>query len=193
MTQVDAILARLLALHPRRIDLSLEPHVAHPRTRSAIRNAVCRRSFMSPAPTAKARRSRSCAPVLEAAGKRAHVYTSPNLVRINERFRLAGTLVADEELGRRAGRNASAPTAAHRSPCSRLKPQRRSCCSPGIPPMCCCWKSVLAGGWMRPTSSRQPLASVITPVSIDHVDLLGDTLEKSRPKKPPSCGAACRR
>ena len=28
--------------------------------------------------------------MLEAAGKRVHAYTSPNLVRINERFRLAG-------------------------------------------------------------------------------------------------------
>ena len=40
---------------------------------------------------------------LEAAGKRVHVYTSPNLVRLNERFRLGrdggGRLVDDAELG----------------------------------------------------------------------------------------------
>ena len=36
--------------------------------------------------------------MLEAAGKRVHVYTSPNLVRINERFRLAGELVSDDAL-----------------------------------------------------------------------------------------------
>ena len=41
--------------------------------------------------------------ILEAAGLRVHVYTSPHLVRFNERFRLGATgggrLVSDEELG----------------------------------------------------------------------------------------------
>ncbi len=35
---------------------------------------------------------------IEAAGLKAHVYTSPHLVRFNERIRLAGTLIDDEEL-----------------------------------------------------------------------------------------------
>lgn len=34
---------------------------------------------------------------LEASGHRVHVFTSPHLVRVNERVRLAGTLVTDEE------------------------------------------------------------------------------------------------
>src|SRR5205085_8200435 len=37
--------------------------------------------------------------MLEAAGRTVHVYTSPNLVRVNERFRLGGgALVSDAEL-----------------------------------------------------------------------------------------------
>jgi dihydrofolate synthase/folylpolyglutamate synthase len=35
---------------------------------------------------------------LEAAGARVHVFTSPHLVRVNERIRLAGTLVSDAQL-----------------------------------------------------------------------------------------------
>jgi dihydrofolate synthase/folylpolyglutamate synthase len=35
---------------------------------------------------------------VEAAGLKAHVYTSPHLVRFNERIRLAGTLIEDERL-----------------------------------------------------------------------------------------------
>ena len=35
---------------------------------------------------------------IEAAGLKAHVYTSPHLVRFNERIRLAGTLIEDERL-----------------------------------------------------------------------------------------------
>ena len=36
--------------------------------------------------------------VAEAAGLRVHVFTSPHLVRFNERIRLAGELVSDEQL-----------------------------------------------------------------------------------------------
>jgi dihydrofolate synthase/folylpolyglutamate synthase len=35
---------------------------------------------------------------LEAAGHRVHVFTSPHLVRFNERIRLAGRLIEDESL-----------------------------------------------------------------------------------------------
>ena len=35
---------------------------------------------------------------LEAAGYRAHVYTSPHLVRFNERIRVAGMLIDDDAL-----------------------------------------------------------------------------------------------
>ena len=35
---------------------------------------------------------------LEAAGHRVHVFTSPHLVRYNERIRLAGTLISDDQL-----------------------------------------------------------------------------------------------
>ena len=34
----------------------------------------------------------------EAAGYRVHVYTSPHLVRFNERIRVAGKLIGDDEL-----------------------------------------------------------------------------------------------
>src|SRR6188474_778892 len=34
----------------------------------------------------------------EAAGYRVHVYTSPHLVRFNERIRIAGRLIGDDEL-----------------------------------------------------------------------------------------------
>ena len=40
---------------------------------------------------------------------------------------------------------------------------------------------------------ERPLASVITPVSMDHVEFLGDTLEKIAAEKAASSSAACRR
>ncbi|HVF38079.1 MAG TPA: bifunctional folylpolyglutamate synthase/dihydrofolate synthase, partial [Sphingomicrobium sp.] len=40
---------------------------------------------------------------LEAAGKRVHAFTSPHLVRYNERIRIAGTLIDDEQLAELMG------------------------------------------------------------------------------------------
>ena len=99
---IDAVLARLLALHPKRIDLSLGrierllaaldhperrlPSVIHVAGTNGKGSTI---AFMRAA--------------LEAAGKIVHVYTSPNLVRLNERFRIGqkggGVLVGDDELG----------------------------------------------------------------------------------------------
>ena len=97
MTQVDAILKRLLALHPRRIDLSLGrmwrilEALGHPQRRLPPTIHVA-------GTNGKGSTVAFMRAMLEAAGKSVHAYTSPNLVRINERFRLAGTLVGDDEL-----------------------------------------------------------------------------------------------
>src|SRR5205809_4936958 len=101
MASIDAIVARLLTLHPRLIDLSLDrmwrildalghperrlPPVIHVAGTNGKGSAI---AFMRA--------------VLEAAGRSVHVYTSPHLVRFNERFRLGaargGKLVSDQEL-----------------------------------------------------------------------------------------------
>ena len=101
MTPIDSIVARLTALHPKRIDLSLErierllaalgssgkklPPVIHVAGTNGKGSTI---AFLRA--------------MLEAAGKRVHVYTSPHLVRFNERFRLGapgeGKLVSDDEL-----------------------------------------------------------------------------------------------
>ena len=101
MTAVDSILARLLALHPRRIDLSLDrvlrllDRLGHPERRLPPVIHVA-------GTNGKGSTIAFLRAMLEAAGKSVHVYTSPNLVRINERFRLGapggGMLVSDAEL-----------------------------------------------------------------------------------------------
>ena len=101
MTAYDTILARLLALHPKRIDLSLErierllAALGNPeRQLPPVIHVAGTNGKGSTIAFARA--------MLEAAGKRVHVYTSPHLVRFNERFRLAGagpgTLVSDQAL-----------------------------------------------------------------------------------------------
>ena len=91
----DTITARFAHLHPRRIDLSLgrierlladlgAPHKRLPPTIhvAGTNGKGSTVAFMRA--------------ILEAAGFTAHVYTSPHLVRFNERIRIAGKLVDDE-------------------------------------------------------------------------------------------------
>ena len=148
------LIARLSALHPERIDLDLErmqrllERLDHPeRKLPPVIHVAGTNGKGSTIAYLRA--------ILEAAGLRVHVYTSPYLVRINERFRLGrpggGILVGDDELLRGARSIASAPMPARRSRFSKSKPRRRSACSRSIRPMWCCWKSVSAAGSMPPT------------------------------------------
>src|SRR5271155_5158049 len=101
MPPVDAILARLLALHPKRIDLSLDrmwrllEALGHPEKK--LPPVIHVAGTNGKGSTIAFMRA-----MLEAAEARGHVYTSPNLVRMNERYRLGqaggGVLVSDADL-----------------------------------------------------------------------------------------------
>src|SRR6516165_1127114 len=97
MTPVDAVIARLLSLHPKKIDLSLErmwqllERLGHPERR--LPPVILVAGTNGKGSTVAFMRA-----MLEAAGRTVHVYTSPHLVRFNERIRLGGALVADEAL-----------------------------------------------------------------------------------------------
>ena len=94
---LDIILARLLTLHPRKIDLSLDRIVRlldalgqpHHRLPPVIHIAGT---------NGKGSTLAFLRAILEASGARVHAYTSPHLIRFNERIRLAGALVSDEML-----------------------------------------------------------------------------------------------
>src|SRR5215468_11751622 len=101
MNLVDSIVARLLALHPKRIDLSLDrmwrllAALGHPeRQLPPVIHVAGTNGKGSTIAFMRA--------ILESGGLAAHVYTSPHLVRFHERVRLGrvggGVLVDDERL-----------------------------------------------------------------------------------------------
>ena len=95
------LIARLSALHPKQIDLSLErmhrllKRLDHPERKLAPVIHVA-------GTNGKGSTIAYLRAILEAAGLRVHVFTSPYLVRINECYRLGrpggGVLVGDDEL-----------------------------------------------------------------------------------------------
>src|SRR5215510_6293496 len=101
MNQIDNIVARLTALHPRRIDLSLD-RVARLLAALGHPERKVPRVIHVAGTNGKGSTIAFLRAILEAAGKRVHTYTSPHLVRFNERFRIGRTgesrLVSDDEL-----------------------------------------------------------------------------------------------
>lgn len=97
MARSDAILMRLLSLHPKIIDLSLArmekilAKLGNPQNRvPPVIHIAGTNGKGSTLAMARA--------ILEAAGLSVHTYTSPHLVRFHERIRVAGELISEEHL-----------------------------------------------------------------------------------------------
>jgi dihydrofolate synthase / folylpolyglutamate synthase len=170
----SAILERLLRLHPREIDLSLErvqrlmADLGHPERRLPPVIHVA-------GTNGKGSTTAFMRAILEAAGKRVHVYTSPHLVRFHERIRLGGAFVDDAEL-------ADALVNAERVNDGRAITQFEITTAAAFDlfarhPADVLLLEVGLGGRLDATNVvDSPLVSVITPVSIDHEKFLGETL-----------------
>ena len=172
------VIARLAALHPKRIDLSLDrmhrlcASLGHPEQK--LPPVVHVAGTNGKGSTVAYLRA-----ILEAAGLRVHTFTSPYLVRINECYRLGraggGVLVSDDELVdsleqcERA--NAGEPLTifeAETAAAFVLFAQH---------PADICLLEVGLGGRLDSTNViASPLASVIAPISMDHMEYLGSSL-----------------
>ncbi len=124
--------------------------------------------------------------ILEAAGLRVHVYTSPHLVRFNERFRLGkkggGVLVSDDQL--RAAL-AHCEQANCNEPITIFEIETAAAFHLFAEhPADVVLLEVGLGGRLDATNViDKPLASVITPIGMDHIEFLGDTLLKIATEK----------
>ena len=185
MTAVDSILARLLALHPKRIDLSLD------RMRRVLDRLGNPERRVPPVihvagTNGKGSTIAFLRAMLEAAGQSVHVYTSPNLVRVNERFRLGsrggGLLVTDHAL---AEALTECEVANGDSPITLFEIETAAAFVLfARHPADYLLLEVGLGGRLDATNVvERPLASVVTPVSMDHVEFLGDTIEKIATEK----------
>jgi dihydrofolate synthase / folylpolyglutamate synthase len=172
------LIARLAALHPKRIDLSLDrmrrllERLDHPERRlSPVIHVAGTNGKGSTIAYLRA--------ILQAAGLRVHAYTSPYLVRINECYRLGragrGTLVDDDEL--RAAlehcehANAGAPITIF-----EIETAAAFCLFAQHPADVVLLEVGLGGRLDATNVIDAPLATVIAPVSTDHTEFLGDTL-----------------
>ena len=173
---VSAQLQRMLALHPKVIDLSLD------RIRgllSALGNPEQRTPpILHIAGTnGKGSTVALLRAILGAAGYRVHSYISPHLVRFNERISLCGAEVADarliDALERALKANGDNPITFFEITTAA------AFCLFAEEPADVLLLEVGLGGRLDATNViAAPLASIITPISMDHLEFLGNTLPK---------------
>ncbi|MNL09387.1 Folylpolyglutamate synthase [compost metagenome] len=112
--------------------------------------------------------------IAEAAGLRVHAYTSPHLVRFNERIRLAGTLISDDYLNDvldRIEAVSGEATVFESTTAAAFLAMSETPADLAI-------IEVGLGGSLDATNViDRPLLSVITPVDLDHAEFLGDRIE----------------
>ncbi len=171
----DEILARLAALHPKSIDLSLgrlmrllkslgNPHKKLP----PVIHIAGTNGKGSTTATIRA--------IAEAAGHRVHVYTSPHLVRFNERIRLAGRLIDGEHLTQLL-LEVEAANAGEAITFFEVTTAAALLAFSQIPADLCLLEVGLGGRLDATNVIDDPIATIITPVSFDHQQFLGDSIE----------------
>ncbi|MBR0719807.1 folylpolyglutamate synthase/dihydrofolate synthase family protein [Bradyrhizobium liaoningense] len=175
---LDELIGRLSALHQKRIDLGLErmhrllERLGHPERK--VPPVIHIAGTNGKGSTLAYLRA-----TLEAAGLRVHAYTSPYLVRINECFRLGraggGVLVGDDEL-RAALEEVERVNAGEPATVFELKTAAAFHLFAQNPADVLLLEVGLGGRLDSTNVVETPLASVITPISMDHMDFLGDSL-----------------
>ncbi|MBF0130667.1 MAG: bifunctional folylpolyglutamate synthase/dihydrofolate synthase [Alphaproteobacteria bacterium] len=171
----DRVLERMRTLHPKAIDLSLDRvhrlldrlgnpeqalpptvHVAGTNGKGSV--VAYLRAFA------------------EAAGLTAHVYTSPHLVRFNERIRVAGRLLDDDHLTdlleEVEGANEGRPiTFFEITTCAAFLIFSR------VPADVVLLETGLGGRLDATNVLKRPALTVLTPISLDHEQYLGGHIE----------------
>ncbi len=174
MSRYDASLDRLQKLYPKLIDLRLDrlirlladlgdPHLHLPPVIHVAgtngKGSCC--AFLRA--------------IAEAAGLRVHVYTSPHLVRFNERIRLAGELVSDAALAA-ALDEIEAKNAGNQITVFEAITAAAFLLFSRVPADLCVLEVGLGGKFDATNVIAAPLVAAITSISLDHQDFLGDRI-----------------
>lgn len=175
MARPDPVLNRLKTLHPVAIDLSLDrlrgllADLGHPeRATPPVIHVAGTNGKGSTIAFARA--------ILEADGRRVHAYTSPHLVRFNERIRLAGDLISDDALTAIL-EEVEAVNAGRPITLFEVTTAAAFLAFARVPADALLLEVGLGGRFDATNVVDRPAATVVTRISFDHRDFLGDTIE----------------
>ena len=170
----DVILARMMSLHPKIIDLTLDrvwrllEALDHPeRKLPPVIHAAGTNGKGSTLAMIRAG--------YEGAGKVVHAYTSPHLARFHERIRVAGELIPEAELSAVldecwTANGGESITYFEITTCAAFLAFART------PADVTLMETGLGGRLDATNVFERPALTVITPISLDHQQFLGETL-----------------
>ncbi len=177
----DAILERMMALHPKLMDLTLD------RVWSLLEALGNPQEALPPVihfagTNGKGSTLAMVRAGLEGAGLTAHAYTSPHLARFHERIRLAGELISEDHLTQvldecYAANDGAQITYFEITTCAAILAMSR------IPADYTLLEVGLGGRLDATNVIEKPALTVITPVSMDHEQFLGNTIGKIAAEK----------
>jgi dihydrofolate synthase/folylpolyglutamate synthase len=176
MSRTDAILKRLSGLHPKLIDMGLErlnrllADLGDPQDR--IPPVIHVAGTNGKGSTVAFLRA-----MLEASGKSVHVYTSPHLVRFNERIRLAGKLVTSRRLNAVLER-LELVNAGQNITYFEITTAAAFVLFAETPADYVLLEVGMGGTYDTTNVVKHPLGTIITPVDLDHMAFLGNTIGK---------------
>ncbi|WP_416907723.1 MAG: bifunctional folylpolyglutamate synthase/dihydrofolate synthase [Polymorphobacter sp.] len=171
---LDALLAAAYALHPREIDLTLDRLV---RLLGRLGNPHQKLPpvFHVAGTNGKGSTVAFVRAGLEAAGLRVHCYTSPHLVRFNERIRLAGALIEDEALAELL-REVLAKGGGQPITFFELTTAVALLAFSRVPADACVIEVGMGGRMDATNVIQQPLVTGIAALGLDHQQFLGNTI-----------------
>ncbi len=177
----DVILQRMMSLHPKIIDLTLDrvwrllDRLGNPQDRLPPVIHIA-------GTNGKGSTLAMIRAGLEGTGRKVHAYTSPHLTRFHERIYLAGALISEPDLTAvldecHAANAGEEITYFEITTCAALLAMSR------IPADYTLLEVGLGGRLDATNVVGRPALTIITPVSMDHEGFLGDTLSRIAAEK----------
>ena len=176
LSKSDVVLNRLLSLHPKIIDLTLDRVTRLLKKLNNPEDKISQVVHIA-GTNGKGSTQAFLRAAIESSGESAHVYTSPHLTRFHERIRVAGSLISENVLADilnecELANNGKPITYFEITTCaaflifSRIKADYTLL-------------EVGLGGRLDATNIlKKPKLTIITPISMDHVQFLGSTIEQ---------------
>ena len=176
LSKSDVVLDRLLSLHPKIIDLTLDRVTRLLKKLNNPEDKISQVVHIA-GTNGKGSTQAFLRAAIESSGESAHVYTSPHLTRFHERIRVAGSLISENVLADilnecELANNGKPITYFEITTCaaflifSRIKADYTLL-------------EVGLGGRLDATNVlKKPKLTIITPISMDHVQFLGSTIEQ---------------
>ena len=176
LSKSDVVLDRLLSLHPKIIDLTLDRVTRLLKKLNNPEDKISQVVHIA-GTNGKGSTQAFLRAAIESSGESVHVYTPPHLTRFHERIRVAGSLISENVLADilnecELANNGKPITYFEITTCaaflifSRIKADYTLL-------------EVGLGGRLDATNIlKKPKLTIITPISMDHVQFLGSTIEQ---------------